>query len=383
MIHAFQTIGRIVHGNGASRDIGNEIRAIGALRVLIVTSEGIVRRGTHAPIVASLEARGVAWTLFARGSSEPTPSDAHECAAAARECGAELIIGLGGGSVLDCAKAAAVLTRHDGPIENYFGVGLVPGPCTPTILIPTTAGTGSEVTSISVLEDQRTNSKKAIVSDHLYARVALLDPELTVSMPPHITATTGMDAFVHAMESYVNLSATAITDALNLQAMRLIASSIRTACADGNNLGARADMLYASALAGMGFSNTQNGVIHAIAMAAPASNHLPHGLLVAAAAPMGMMFNCLAAPEKYGRIAEILGCDPAGKASLDLATQAAEGMKRLLADLGIEPGLAAHGIERTEIRGIAERAAAAKRLMDNNPRQGTADELEALLTEHF
>jgi alcohol dehydrogenase class IV len=383
MIHAFQTIGRIIHGNGASRQVGIEVRAIGASRALVVTSEGIVRRGTHAPVVASLETSRVTWTLFARGSSEPTPSDAQECAAAARECGAELIIGLGGGSVLDCAKAAAVLAGHDGPIENYFGVGLVPGPCTPTILIPTTAGTGSEVTSISVLEDPRTNSKKAIVSDHLYARVALLDPELTVSMPPRVTATTGMDAFVHAMESYVNRAATAFTDAVNLQAMRLIAGGIRAACADGNNLGGRADMLYASALAGMGFSNTQNGVIHAIAMAAPASLHLPHGLLVAAAAPMGMAFNCQAAPEKYARIAEILGCDPAGKTPSELPSLAARGMKRLLADLGIEPGLGAHGIERAEIRGMAERAAAAKRLMDNNPRPGTAEDLQALLEEHF
>ena len=157
----------------------------------------------------------------------------------------------------------------------------------------------------------------------------------------------------------------------------------RAACADGNDLGARADMLYASALAGMGFSNTQNGVIHAIAMAAPASLHLPHGLLVAATAPMGMTFNCQAAPEKYARITEILGCDPAGKTPRELASLAAQGMKRLLADLDIEPGLGAHGIGRAEIRGIAERAAAAKRLMDNNPRQGTTEDLQALLEEHF
>ncbi|NLY40918.1 MAG: iron-containing alcohol dehydrogenase [Desulfovibrionales bacterium] len=383
MIHTFQTIARIISGNGAVQSIAREVHRVGATQALILTSTGLVRRKTHLPIVADLKTHGISATVFARDTAEPCPADAEDCAAAARSCRADVIIGLGGGSILDCAKAAAVLTRHPGPIEKYFGQDLVPGPCMPTILIPTTAGTGSEVTSIAVLEDKHNNAKKAIVSDYLYAKAAILDPELTVSMPSRITASTGMDAFVHAMESYVNRTATTITDGLNLQAMRCIARSIRTACADGQHLTARADMLYASALAGMGFSNTQNGVIHAIAMAAPAEHHLPHGLLVAAVAPMGIMFNCQAAPEKYAHIAEILGCDPQGKTPQECAGYAACAMKDLVADLGITPGLAAHGIKRAELRGIAERAAAARRLMDNNPRQGTADDLHALLEEYF
>ncbi|GAB1409783.1 iron-containing alcohol dehydrogenase [Desulfovibrionales bacterium] len=383
MIHTFQTIPRIVSGKGALQKIGEEMRNLGAAHAFIVTSAGLVQRENHAPLVASLERQGITITLFTRNSTEPSPSDVEECAAAARSCQADLIIGLGGGSILDCAKAAAILTRHSGPIEKYVGVGLVPGPCMPVILVPTTAGTGSEVTSIAVLEDTQSNAKKAIVSDHIYAKVAVLDPELTRSMPPHITATTGMDAFVHAMESYVNRTASPITDGLNLQAMRCIAENLRMVCAEGHNLAARENMLYASALAGMGFSNTQNGVIHAIAMAVPAAHRLPHGLLVAAIAPMGMIFNCQAAPEKYAHIAEILGCDPQGKTILECALQAVYAVKCLLADVGIEPGLAAHGIERSELRGIAERAAAAKRLMNNNPRQGTAEDLEALLIEYF
>ena len=383
MIHTFKTVGTIIHGQGSCADIGLEVERLGASRVLVVTGQGTVRRGSHLSIMESLKRHGLLAEIFSEVTNEPTPSVVEACAASARAFKADLILGLGGGSVLDTAKAASVLAGNEGPIERYFGVDLIPAPCLPTVLVPTTAGTGSEMTSISVVADEASNSKKGIVSDHLFARLVVLDPELTVSMPPRVTAATGLDAFVHAMESYVNKSATPFTDCANLQAMTMIAGSIRKAYADGGDMTAREQMLYGSALAGMGFSNTQNGVIHAIAMAVPASYHLPHGLLVGAAAPMGIAFNCLAAPEKYARIAEILGCDPGLKTAGERAESAVAGFERMLADLGVTPGLAAHGIRREDIRGIAERAAGTQRLMRGNPRQGTADELEQLLERYF
>ena len=383
MIHTFKTVSTIIHGQGSSADIGLRIKGLGANRVLVVTGQGTVRRKSHLPIMDSMKRHGIHAELFAEVTDEPTPAVVEACAVLATTCAADLIIGLGGGSVLDTAKAASVLARNSGPIERYFGVDLIPSPCLPTVLIPTTAGTGSEMTSISVVADVASNSKKGIVSDHLYARMVVLDPELTVSMPPRVTAATGLDAFVHAMESYVNRSATPFTDCPNLQAMTMIAGNIRKACSDGRDVEAREQMLYASALAGMGFSNTQNGVIHAIAMAVPADCHLPHGLLVGAVAPMGMAFNCLAAPEKYARIAAILGCDPDLKTVDELAQCAVTRFEKMLGDLGVKPGLAAHGITREDIRGIAERAAGTERLMRNNPRQGTADDLEKLLERYF
>ena len=253
----------------------------------------------------------------------------------------------------------------------------------PTIMIPTTAGTGSEMTSISVIADAVSNSKIGIVSDHLYARTVLLDPALTLSLPPRYTAYTGLDAFVHAMESYVNLSATPFTEGPDLHAMLMISGNLRQAYTNGRNPQAREAMLYASSICGMGFSNTQNGVIHAIGMAVPATYHLPHGLLMAACAPMGIAFNCHAVPEKYGEIAEILGCDTRGKNVFEAAEMAVEGFTKLMRDVDIEPGLKAYGVKEEDIRGIAERAAASARLMDNNPRQATADQLEALIREHF
>ena len=170
----------------------------------------------------------------------------------------DVLIGFGGGSALDTTKAAAVLLSNEGPIDKYFGMNLVPNPSLPKILIPTTAGTGSEMTNISVLADTKNGGKKGVVSEHMYADVVLLDASLTVGLPPRVTAMTGVDAFVHAMESFCGIAATPITDALNLAAMKMVGANIRQAYANGGNLAARDAMLYGSALAGMGFGNTQN-----------------------------------------------------------------------------------------------------------------------------
>jgi alcohol dehydrogenase len=234
-----------------------------------------------------------------------------------------------------------------------------------------------------VLEDTASGSKKGIVSDWLYARTVLLDPCLTVTLPSYYTAITGLDAFVHAMESFVNLTATPFTDALNRESMRIIAANIRKAYANGADIRAREQMLYAAALSGMGFSNTQNGVIHALGMAVPTKYRLPHGLLMAAIAPMGIAFNVPASPEKYAEVATILGSAPVGANTQARAKSAAQGFAALLDDLGIKAGLQAHGVPQHELVGIAERAAASARLMANNPRKGSAKELLALLQQNF
>lgn len=383
MNQVFQTISRIVYGHGSVSELGNEVKRLGGKKVLLITDAGLVKFGIHRPVLEALEQSGIAVSVFDGVELDPTPTSIVTCVKQLKDFGADLLVGLGGGSAMDSTKAAALLATHEGPLERYFGVNTVPSPCMPTILIPTTAGTGSEMTSISVLGDAASNSKKGIVSEHLYARIVLLDPALTATLPPLYTAYTGLDAFVHAMESYVNRSSSPFTEGPNIQALGMIAGNIREAYANGSNKEARAQLLYASAICGMGFSNTQNGVIHAIGMAVPATYHLPHGLLMAAVAPMGIAFNSMAAPEKYARIAALLGCDLAGKDIYEQAACAVQGFERLLRDLNVKPGLAAHGVKREDIRGIAERAAATKRLMENNPRQATAKDLEALIEAHF
>ena len=383
MFNTFQTISRIVYGNGAISQLGNEVKRLGGNKVVLVIDKWLEINNMHKKITEILNESGVDAKVFSDVVLDPTPECVMDCGKIIKDFGADLLIGIGGGSALDCTKAASILQNNDGPLEKYFGINLVPNECMPTILIPTTAGTGSEMTSISVLGDAYTNSKKGIVSDYLYAKTILLDPELTLSLPPKYTAYTGLDAFVHAMESYVNLSATPFTEAPDLYAMKMIASNIRLAYTNGNNKNARAQMLYAAAICGMGFSNTQNGVIHAIGMAVPANYHLPHGLLMAAIAPMGIAYNYMSTPEKYAQIAEILGATTTNSSIFSKAESAIEAFTKLLSDLDITPGLKAYGVKEEDIRGIAERAAASKRLMDNNPRKATADELEILIKKYF
>lgn len=379
----FRTISRIVYGHGAVDSLGDEVGRLGCGRAVIITDRGLTKNNLQEPLLAALQKAGVAAEVFDGVEADPFPDSIEKSAELIAGTRADIIIGFGGGSALDSAKAAALLARHGGPLERFFGMHLVPSPCLPTILIPTTAGTGSEMTSISVLGDKASDSKKGIVSDHLYAKTVLLDPDLTLQLPPYYTAITGLDALVHAVESFVNTSASPFTDGSNLQAMRLIAGNIRLAYANGADRAARAAMLYAAAICGMGFSNTQNGVIHALGMAVPAGYHLPHGLLTAALAPMGIAFNAMASPEKYAVVAELLDCAPRGASTLEKAKAAAQGFTALLRDLNIAPGLAAHGVKKEDVPGIAERAAAAKRLMDGNPRRATAKELETLLYEYF
>ena len=362
MFSSFQTVERVVYGCGVAAKLGDEALRLGCRTVAVITDKGLVDAGIHTPLMASLKGAGVEALLYDQAELDPTPASIEKAAAWVRQNKVELLVGLGGGSALDSTKATALLAVHEGPMNRYFGLHKVPSACMPTILIPTTAGT---------------------VSDYLYAKVVLLDPELTAGLPPFYTAITGLDALVHCIESYVSLHATPFTDALNLQAMRMISDNIRKVYANGGNMEAREQMLYGAAISGMGFSNTQNGIIHALGMSVPSEHHIPHGLMMAVCAPMGMSFNALAAPEKFAVIAEILGSAPAGASVREKAKSAAAGFVSLMDDLGIKQGLSNYGIRREELRGVAELGAAYKRLMDSNPRKGTADVLEKLLEQFY
>lgn len=379
MFSLFQTVGRVLHGRGAALRLSEEISRLGGRRVGLLVGRGGLSSGRLAPLLTALTEAGIAFRLSDATQPDPDPACVARCGAWARENALDLLVGIGGGSVLDCAKAAALLACHDGPIERYYGVDKVPGPCLPTILLPTTAGTGSEMTSNTVISDAAAQGKIGVVSDALYARSVILDPDLTRSLPPFQTAVTGLDALVHAVESFVSRHATPFTDALNLQAMRMILGAIRRAVADGQDMDARERMLYGAALSGMAFSNTQNGLIHALGMSVPQDHHLPHGLLMAIFAPAGLVFNAPAAQEKFARMAALFGSAPDNAPPDMRAASVAEGFCRLMRDLGITPGLAAHGFSARELPDIARRAATYRRLMDSNPRAAGAEELERLL----
>ena len=385
MVYNHHTVKHFIHGSGSIKQAADVVKNLGGKKAFIVTDPGLANVGVQKPLEEALTAGGVEWELFAKAELEPSMDSIQACTDAAKAFGADVIIGIGGGSPLDTTKAAAVLLTNEGPIDKYFGMNLVPNACLPMILIPTTAGTGREFTNISVLADTKNGGKKGVVSDYMYADVVLLDAELTVGLPPRVTAMTGVDAFVHAMESFCGIAATPFTDTLNLSAMKLVAGNIRQAYANGKNLKAREGMLYGSALAGMGFGQTQNGIIHAIGTTLPVECHIPHGLAMSFVGAFCVGFNYIANPEKYAIVADILrGCDRSATMSvLERAADVEAAFRALLADLDIKTGLANYGVKREDLPACADRAFAAKRLLNNNPRAASRDQILALLEANF
>jgi alcohol dehydrogenase len=383
MIKSFETVRRITFGCGSLENLGNEIKRVNGSKVLVVTDPGLKSAGVLDAVTAVLEKAKLNTTVFADVEPDPRVEVALAAAAAAKACGPDVIVGLGGGSSLDISKVASVMLTNEGPIEKYFGMELVPKPGVPLVLIPTTAGTGSEMTSICVLSDTKNRVKKGIVSEHMFARTALLDPQLTLALPPRVTAMTGMDALVHAIESFVGVRASVFTDTLNLQAIRLVAANLRPAYANGANLAARENMLQASCLAGMAFSNTQNGLDHALALAIGGKFHLPHGLLTAFILPWVMEFNLIAAPKKFIEIAKAFGEKTTGVSEIDAARLSVKAAKALLDDVGISYRLSSYGVPREEFPALAKAAVGAVRLISNNPRSVTEPDVIGILEANY
>jgi alcohol dehydrogenase class IV len=383
MMNSFETVRRIVFGAGSLENLAEEVRRAGGRRALVVTDPGVRRAGILDAARGVLERAGVAHGVFDGVEADPRIEVAQRAAAAAADFGPDAVVGLGGGSALDIAKLVAALSANEGPVSAYFGMDLLPRPGLPSVLVPTTAGTGSEMTSIAVLSDVESQVKRAVVSPHLFARAALLDPKLTLSLPPAVTATTGMDALVHAVESYVGVRATVFTDTLNHRAIGLAARNLRRAFADGADLEAREGMLHASALAGMAFSNTQNGLAHALALAIGGRHHLPHGLLTAFTLPWVMEFNGEARPEKYAEIARLFGEKVDGLAVSEAARRSVAAIRSLLDDLGISGRLSAYGVPPADFPALAKATLGATRLIGNNPRPVTERDVTAILEANY
>jgi alcohol dehydrogenase len=383
MFPSFNAVRRIVHGFGAIQELGDEIKRLKGSRVLVITDPGLKGAGILDAVRQVVEGAGFQCGTFSEVEPDPKVEIVAASLDAAKAFQPDLIVGVGGGSSLDISKVTSVMLTNAGQIDSFFGMELVPSPGVPLILIPTTAGTGSEMTSIAVLSDTKNNVKKGIVSEQMFARVVILDPELTLGLPSRITAMTGMDALVHAMESYTGRRATIFTDTLNLQAIRMIASNLRKAYATGSNRQARENMLYASCLAGMAFSNTQNGLDHALALAIGGRYHLPHGLLTAFISPWVMDYNLMAVPEKFVDIAEAFGEDTTGVSEVEGARLAVMAVQDLLDDLGISYKLSTYGVPQEEFPAIAKATVAAVRLISNNPRDVTEDNVIRLLEANY
>lgn len=369
---------QIEFGNGAIARLPEFVKALGGSRVLVVGDPGVQRVGLIDRVQAILTGASIFNAVYADVESDPATRSVDEGTVHGKANGCDLVVGIGGGSALDTAKAIGLMLVNDGNIKDYVGIGKVPRAGAPVIAVPTTAGTGSELTIWSVLSDKVAKAKISVGSVLNCPAIALLDPELTLSLPPQITAATGMDALTHALESYVNTATQPISEAMSDQAMTLIARSLRKAVADGSDVEARGDMLLASTIAAMAFNSTRLGLVHAFAMPLGAKFGIPHGLVNAIMLPGVMRFNHLANPRKFARIAEIFGEKTASLPVEEVAALSVSAIEKLKLDVGITAKLSNFGVTEGRFDEIVDEAMLSGNV-PVNPRQPTKDDMKALL----
>ncbi len=377
----FQTTPRIRFGVGALESLPEELQRFSATSVLVVSDPGVIAAGIAGRVQDLVAGTGAKTHIFGAVEPDPRIETAEACAKLAAEFGAGLIIGVGGGSALDIAKVASILARADQPIATMFGIDLVKSPGIPLILIPTTAGTGSEVTHIAILSDETEHLKKGIVSPFLFPALALNDPALSVGAPQSVTAASGMDALLHAVEAFTSKNASDVTDTLARQAIRLISQNLRSAYADGSNIVARTAMLEGSMLAGIAFANAGVTAVHAFAYPIGAEFHIPHG--VANSIMMGpvLTFNLVGNLQKFAEVAELLGAQISGFSQRDAAILAIQTMKLLAEDIRIPKHLADFGIREEHLPSLADGVLKVTRLLANNPRILSRDDAVRIYRE--
>lgn len=353
---------------------------MGCRSVLVVTDPGVVGAGLLQSMVDGFAREGVALRLFADVQADPPESVIQAAVDAALACAADCVIGFGGGSSLDAAKLAALLARSGESLIDVYGIDKVRGPRLPLILVPTTAGTGSEVTAVSVVTTGG-GEKNVVISPLLLPDLALLDADLTVGLPSHVTAATGIDAMVHAIESYTSRHRkNPISDCLAREALRLLSSNLERVCVDGTDMPAREGMLIGSCLAGMAFANSPVAAVHALAYPLGARFHVPHGLSNSLMLAAVLRFNLEAAAPLYAELAEIvlpgLQGDTRSKAEALAAHFAA-----LAQRVGLPTRLRDLGIAESDLEGLVADAMNQQRLLGNNPREVSENDIRALYRE--
>jgi alcohol dehydrogenase len=365
-------------GPGISHDVAVHAASLGGSRVLLVTDPGLVSVGIPGEIAQHLTAAGFEVAIF--DGVSPNPRD-HECAAAAtmaREEGSNLIVAVGGGSPIDLAKAAAGLATNEGSAVEWAAPRSFVNEPLPLLAIPTTAGTGSEVTRSSVINDTARNIKFTIRDLRIAPKIALVDADLTSSLPPAITAATGMDALTHAIEAYTCRLASPITDALALHAIRLIAEHLTTAVRDGGNRTAREEMMMASVIAGMAFSNSDVASVHCIAEAIGGRYDTPHGVANSLFLPYLFAHNVEAAPRRHAEVALALGAADPGMSDGEAADAGAKALSSMAREIGIPRFSELPGIDLDDFPWIAA-ASVANLSNASNAREMTESDYQMVL----
>ena len=378
---AFHVPSTILVGGGARREVVAQLQRFAIQRVLLVTDSGMMQLGPAREIAAMLDDSGVTVTIFDRVQPDPTDKNVADGLALYRSEGCQALIAVGGGSPIDAAKAISVLTTNSSPLSQYAGYHKVARAGAPLIAIPTTAGTGSEATKVSVITDTERDVKMMILSVHLLPTVALVDYELTLSMPASLTAAVGVDTLTHGIEAYVSRKAHGMTDPLALSCIQLVAKHLRTAYREPNNHEARAGMMLAACQGGMAFANSSVCLVHGMSRPIGAVFHVPHGLSNAVLLPTVTQFSWPSSVERYATVARLLGCCPFHLPDAQAAESLVVGLQQLNADLSVPRLRECRGVEETRFRTLLPTMAAdalASGSPQNNPRVPTAEEIVSL-----
>ena len=384
MVSQFNIPSTVLTGAGASRELVPQLQRLGARRVLLVTDAFMVTSGLAGDVVREMEKAGLAVALFSGVQPDPTDVNVRDGFRIFADQRCDTLVALGGGSPIDAAKAIAILTANPEPLSLYQGYHKIPRAGAPLVVIPTTAGTGSEVTKAAVITDTGRDVKMMMLDRHLLPAVALVDYELTLTMPRALTAHVGVDTLTHGIEAYVSRKATTLTDPLALTCIRLVAEHLETAWREPGNRPAREGMMLAATLGGMAFANSSVALVHGMSRPIGAVFHVPHGLSNSMLLPAVTRFSLGAAPGRYATIAKAMRlCAPeADEAAAGAAL--IQGLVDLNTRLEVPRLRDCPGLELKKFESVLEKMAAdalASGSPQNNPRVPAADEIVALYRE--
>ena len=375
---SFETTPRIICEQGGADRLGEIAKSLGIAKLFLVTDAGLIKTGLVAGALASLDAAGITTTVFSEVLADPPELSVQTAVDAARAAGADGVAGFGGGSSMDTAKLVALLARTPQALPDIYGINLARGPRLPLIQVPTTAGTGSEATAVSILTTP-SHEKKGVVSPLLLPDVALLDSRLTLGLPAAITAMTGVDAMVHAIEAFTSrLKKNPLSDALALKGLQLLYANLPAAVSDGKDATVRENMLVGSLFGGMAFANAPVGAVHALAYPLGGHYGLPHGLSNSLVFVAVLKFNLPAAAALYAELGRAIRPQLATAPDSEAASAFVAAMAERVAAMPYAQNLRAAGVKESDLPMLAADAMKVQRLLVNNPRDVAYDDALAL-----
>jgi alcohol dehydrogenase len=386
----FQTINfvtpSVIFGNDTVDQVGAEAKRLGARRVLLITGPSVQKTGVADRVIESLKAQSldVVLEVLEKSTTEPTTELAENTAEQIKKLKADVVIGLGGGSIMDVAKMAAALPSNPGKVREFFGPGKVKNRGIPTIMLPTTSGTGAEVTKHAIFLDQENDVKKAVASINLLPNVAIVDPLLTVTCPAHVTASAGMDAYFHAAEPFVSNMANPITDSIALEAIKLVTKWLGPAFSDGTNVEARYNMSLGSLMAGFVLNNAGTSLVHAMAYPIGGEFHVPHGISLTVLVVACFDYIIIARQDKFVKLADAMGEVIEGLSSREAAKRSLEALRYLIKSVDLPASLTDLDItDHSKVDRWAKEAYAEQRLLGRSVRKLSVEDIKKIYLNAF